>query len=128
MDSADVGKLGETFAADYFTAKCCRVLCRNYHSLYGEIDVIVESDTYLIFVEVKTRSGGKFSLPREAVDRKKQKRIILTAMQYMQENLTDKQPRFDVFEIMQNNGRINNFNLIENAFDLSDFGDDYGIF
>ncbi|MCM1544878.1 MAG: YraN family protein [Ruminococcus sp.] len=127
MTNSDVGKLGEDFTASYYSNHGYNVTARNYHSRYGEIDLIAENELYLVFIEVKTRSSS-FSSPREAVDRSKQKKIILTAMQYMQENLADKQPRFDVFEVIQKGGRVNNFNLLENSFDLTDCGDNYGLF
>lgn len=128
MTKADIGKLGEDFAAKYFIKNGYNVVGRNYHSRYGEIDLIAENSEYTVFVEVKTRGEKRIATAREAVDRSKQKKIILTAMQYMQEKMTENQPRFDVFEVMQKDGSINSFNLIENAFDLTDFGDDYGLF
>lgn len=128
MNKADIGKLGEEFAADYFVKNGFKVLAQNYHSRFGEIDLIAENDEFTVFVEVKTRGERRISSAREAVDFSKQKKIILTAMKYMNENSIINQPRFDVFEVMQKDGRIYNYNLIENAFDLNDFGDTYGIF
>lgn len=128
MTNADVGILGEDFATEYYTKHGYELVFRNYHSRYGEIDVIVKNEECIAFVEVKTRSTYLFAPGREAVDTNKQKKIILTAMQYLQENDVQLQPRFDVFEVMQKDGIVNKFHLIKNAFDLTDFGADYGLF
>lgn len=128
MTKADIGKMGEDFAAEYFIKKGYVVIERNYHSRYGEIDLIAQNDEYTVFVEVKTRGEKRIASAREAVNFSKQKKIILTAMKYMQERMVYNQPRFDVFEVMQKDGSIYDFNLIENAFDLNDIGDAYGIF
>ena len=47
----------------------------NYHSKYGEIDIIVCDEEYIVFVEVKTRKVGSMIRGLEFVDRKKQNKI-----------------------------------------------------
>ncbi len=100
----------------------------NYHSRYGEIDVIAENDTEIIFCEVKTRSSKGYGSPSDAVDSRKQKKLTLTAFKYLEETGNEKMPRFDVFEVWQNEGRIYKFNNIENAFEAADFSGRYDIF
>lgn len=111
-----IGKSGEDFAEKYFT-KLGYTVTRNFHSRRGEIDLIAENDELVLFVEVKTRKTGSMIAPAEAVDFYKQKKIIATAEYYLMKNETEKQPRFDVFEVFQNEGRIYKFNHIESAFD-----------
>lgn len=110
------GNLGEDFAGNYFKKKGFSIV-RNYHSRYGEIDIIAENEEYMLFVEVKTRKAETTVSPAEAVDIKKQKKICLTATDYMSKRGCEKQPRFDAFEVWQINGRIYKFNHIEAAFD-----------
>ena len=67
----------------------------------GEIDIIAEKDNTVVFVEVKLRKDTKYGLPCEAVDLRKQKKIIETAKDYIQKNdLYNKNFRFDVIEIL----------------------------
>lgn len=110
------GNLGEDFAENYFKKQGFTTQ-RNYHSRYGEIDLIAQNDEYILFVEVKTRKAGTMVSPVEAVDYRKQQKIILTAEAYMSKNSCEKQPRFDIFEVWQNEGRIFKFNHIKSAFD-----------
>ncbi len=112
------GNLGENFAENYFK-KQGYAIERNYHSRHGEIDIIAENEEYILFIEVKTRKADSMTAPKEAVDYRKQQKIILTAEDYMLKNETEKQPRFDVFEVFQTEGRIYKFNHIKSAFDLN---------
>jgi putative endonuclease len=128
MSSKITGTLGEDFAAELYEKLGYAVIKRNYHSRYGEIDLIAESEDTLCFVEVKTRNLTTLGTPAEAVDYRKQKKLTLTAMKYLTEAECYKQPRFDVLELWQKDGRIDRYNLIENAFLAEDFGGQYEIF
>lgn len=128
MGTKAIGDKGESFAVRLYTKLGYTVTARNYHSRYGEIDVIAENDTTLCFVEVKTRNFTTMGTPAEAVDYRKQKKIVLTAMKYLSETECFRQPRFDVLELWQQDGKITHYNLIENAFTAEDFGGQYEIF
>ena len=110
------GNLGEDFAENYFKKQGFTTK-RNYHSRYGEIDIIAENEEYILFVEVKTRKADSLSAPKAAVDYKKQQKMILTAQDFLAKNETEKCPRFDVLEVFHNEGRIYKFNHISSAFD-----------
>ena len=128
MNKKIIGDKGESFAAWLYEKSGYTVVKRNYHSRYGEIDLIAESDTELCFVEVKTRNYSSMGNPAEAVDYRKQKKLTLTAMKYLSEVESFKQPRFDVLEVWQEEGRIVKYNLIENAFYADDFAGNYEMF
>lgn len=117
--SNESGKLGEQFASEMLKKKGYDVICTNYHSRYGEIDIICSDEKYIVFVEVKTRSNKYNVLPREYVTSKKQQKIIKTALLYLAENNVKLQSRFDVIEIITDqNDSIISYNHIENAFML----------
>ncbi len=128
MEKGTTGKKGEVFAAEYYCKLGYTVAEMNYHSHYGEIDVIAENETHIVFCEVKTRSSTTRINPREAVDLKKQQKLTLTAFKYLGKTGCEKIPRFDVFEVWVNDGRIYKFNNIENAFDAVDFSGRYDVF
>ncbi len=122
------GALGENFAAEYYEKHGFKIVRRNYHSRYGEIDVIAENDFYLVFCEVKTRSVNATVRPSDNVGKSKIKKLTLTAMKYISDVGSDKQPRFDVFELWQSGGVIVKSELIEGAFQGVDFSDSYDVF
>lgn len=112
------GAWGEQAAAAFLMQKGYTILARNYRIREGEIDLVAASAQYLVFVEVKTRKSRRFCAAREAVDERKQRRLILTAEHWMQEHPTALQPRMDVVEVYGSEGgpacEIHHW---ENAFD-----------
>ena len=78
-----LGQSGEDAAASLLQARGYRILARNFRCRWGEIDIIAEEGGYLVFVEVKTRSGRGFGAPAEAVDPKKRQRLRRVAERYL---------------------------------------------
>lgn len=112
------GKTGETYVADWLEQRGCRILCRNYHSRFGEIDIIAQDGGYLVFVEVKTRGKRCFGVPQEAVTASKRRKLILTASQYLSEHDSGLQPRFDVAVVRTDEAeQVISTEYFENAFD-----------
>ncbi|MEG0509624.1 MAG: YraN family protein [Eubacterium sp.] len=111
------GRAGEALAAHYLCTKGHRLLSRNYKKKTGEIDLITKQGDTVVFTEVKLRRTLKFGSPAQAVDYRKQQRIIKTALWYLQEkNLFDYNVRFDIIEILGDPSADVKVNHIENAF------------
>ena len=109
------GNFGEELSVKELLNKGYRILERNFSSRYGEIDIIAEHDNYIIFVEVKLRKSINNGYPKEAVNKSKQRKIILTAQEYIiKKNIQNMDFRFDVIEIIE--GKEILFNHIKNAF------------
>lgn len=119
MNIGKKGKSGEDRVSSYLRKKGYAVVKRNYQSRFGEIDIIAETDEYIIFVEVKTRSENALVSGEAAVDFFKQKRMIKTAEEFIYKTNCTLQPRFDVavVTITEKQGK-ESFSLkyIENAF------------
>ena len=107
-----LGKVGEKKAVDFLKKNGYKILETNYKTHVGEIDIIAENQGYIVFIEVKTRSGDEFGQPSEAVTKKKQEKYFKVATEYlMRKDKIDSLCRFDVVEI--ENGQIN---IIIDAF------------
>ena len=118
------GERGELLAARYLRDHGLRIEAANYHSRFGEIDLIASDSQYIIFIEVKARGNRMLFSPREAVDIRKRERIVKTAMCYLAAAPTSLQPRFDVIEVFLGAGsdhEKNRINHIENAFDAEGY-------
>lgn len=112
------GGWGEQAAADYLTARGYTIVARNYRTRWGEIDLIVQDDRYLVFVEVKTRKSSTFAAAREAVGAAKQHRMLETAQIWLSEHPTARQPRLDVIEVYgPEGGPARYIEHIPNAFE-----------
>ena len=94
-----LGAWGEALAAEYLRKKLYKIEAANYHSRFGEIDLIARNSKFLVFVEVKLRRSSDFAQAREYVNRQKRDRLRMTASIYLAQNPTHLQPRFDVVEI-----------------------------
>lgn len=99
----NVGKIGETLAAEYLMKQGYAVLHRNHRIGHLETDIICETETHLLFVEVKSRTdlGGtsRYGRPAVAVDERKKAHLLAAAEAYLRENPTEKKPRIDVIEV-----------------------------
>ena len=110
--AVEKGRQGEELALKYLMGKGYRPVKRNFRALGGEVDVIVELDMLLVFVEVKYRLRGSSGAGMEAVTQKKQRRIIKAAGEYLMKTDQFTRPlRFDVVEITKE-GVVH----VENAF------------
>ena len=111
------GKLGETLASEHLADKGYKIIAKNFHSPFGEIDIIAEDGNSIVFVEVKLRKNADFAVAREFVSKGKQDKITATANIWLSTNHTKLQPRFDVVEIyMESEDSKPKITHIENAF------------
>ncbi len=99
MNKAEKGRLGEDTVCEVLQKKGHKIITRNFHKPFGEIDIISQKDGYIIFTEVKTRKIGSMVSGVEAVDFRKKKKIVLTADAYLIENNVALQPRYDIAEV-----------------------------
>ena len=106
---------GENAAEAHLVARGAKVRERNFRTRAGEIDLIVELDGCIVFVEVKRRSTPRLGRPAEAVTPAKRRKIIQCAKIYAaMHHLMDARLRFDVVELTP--GHVNH---IPAAFDAT---------
>ncbi|MGN1418895.1 MAG: YraN family protein [Acutalibacteraceae bacterium] len=120
MTASQIGKAGEDFCCRFYEKAGYQILARNYHSRMGEIDVIAQNASFIVFAEVKTRAENSIAPAKEAVTASKQKKLMLTALDYISKNTVSKQMRFDVFEVIHRNGKIIKFRNNENSFEFDE--------
>ena len=114
-----LGREGERIAEEYLKKKGYKVVERNYRCAVGELDLIVLDRRIVVFVEVKTRSGTGYGSPLEAVEFRKQRKMIQTAQYFLSaKRLHQRDARFDVVGISWP-GREPVVEHIENAFELA---------
>ena len=96
------GRWGEGLAAEYLVQHGYTILEKNARTPYGEIDLVAsqaeevspaedamggrDRDYATVFVEVKTRSSGRFGLPEEAVTSRKRAHMLAAAQAYLQQH------------------------------------------
>jgi putative endonuclease len=92
------GRWAEQAALEYLLAKKLKLLHKNFRSAFGEIDLIMQDENIILFIEVRYRSSNRFHTALESINRKKCDRIIATSHQYLTEHRSASQLdcRFDV--------------------------------
>ena len=108
-EERQIGNLGENLAKEYLRKKNYSIIKSNYHSKFGEIDIIAkvkQEVDWLVFIEVKTRTRENYQIfghPEELVDYSKERKISATAARYMDEkNLNPDHWRLDIIVVNLN--------------------------
>jgi len=113
----DLGLQGEKLALEKISSQGYRILEKNFTCKIGEIDIIAKDKDILVFIEVRTKSNGKFGLPQETVNSKKQQKIRRVAEYYLlKNNLNGLICRFDVIGIVWQEGADPLIEIIKDAF------------
>lgn len=116
------GEHTENLACRFLEDKGFKLLKRNYHCRFGEIDLIMQDNDTLVFVEVRYRRNNDFGSGAETVTPSKQAKLVKTASVYLQQHakLSQYPARFDVVSITgsveTSNIKDIEFDWIKNAF------------
>lgn len=117
------GRLGEDCAAKFLEAHGYKIVARNFRIRSAEIDIVAQIGNVIVFVEVKARSNVRHGLPSEAVNIRKQRKIIAAAGVFLQDdNFCDCACRFDVVEVYLRGELVEEIRHIENAFEVTQEG------
>lgn len=114
----EIGKKGEKVAIKYLKKKGNKIIKKNYWTSFGETDIIAENETFIVFIEVKTRRLTSNIPPSANVTFEKQQKLLKSGFQYIKINNIEKQPRFDVIEVLltANSLKVESINHLKNAF------------
>jgi len=109
------GNEAEDQACQFLIQKGLILIQRNFATKLGEVDLIMQDDDVLVFIEVRYRKNRDFGGAALSVTPKKQKRIIKAALAYQQKNAPQASMRFDVVAI-EGEGKNKQIDWIVNAF------------
>ncbi len=106
MDRKELGRTGEELAQAFLTRHGYRILDRNFHTRWGELDIVARERKDVVFVEVKTRTDTDFASPEESVNFTKQEHLRRAAELWLAEKNPQPLPlcRFDVVTVTFKNG------------------------
>ena len=94
------GRRFEALAEAFLEKRGWRVLDRNVRFLRKEIDLVVEKDGLVAFVEVKGRSGPAFGHPLEAITWRKRRAISVAATAWIaRSDFSARSYRFDAVSV-----------------------------
>jgi len=92
--TTELGFFAEHYAAEYLKSKKYKIIGHNYRKPWGEIDIIVEKEGIMIFVEVKASKKDIVGFePELRVNVDKRYRMARIASTYLSDNhYPDDQP------------------------------------
>jgi len=108
-----LGNLAEQRACEYLQAQGLELILQNYHTVCGEIDLIMRQGKDIVFVEVRSRASNLYGSAIESITLKKQRKILKTALLFLQQRnwLNKVNCRFDVIGV-----RLDHLEWIQDAF------------
>jgi putative endonuclease len=113
------GERVERQASDWLIEQGLTLITRNYLCKSGEIDIIMEQDNCLVFIEVRYRKQVYFGSPAETITLAKQNKVRLAAEHFLLAHSQHQRKacRFDVIAAQPaNSGDRLHFDWIRNAF------------
>lgn len=112
------GSRWERAAESFLHGKGLRTVARNYHSRFGEVDLVMLDEPVLVFVEVRYRRSDRHGSGAETVTPSKQARLVSAARQFLRNHSAHARRacRFDVVSI-GGGGAATELNWIRAAFD-----------
>jgi len=97
----DFGELGERIAARWLEKRGWRTIARRFRSGRRDIDLVMQREGTIAFVEVKARSGNEFGDPVEAVHHRKQRELTKSAQSWIDRHgRAEEEYRFDVVGVL----------------------------
>lgn len=110
-----IGQAAEQQACLFLQQQGLQLITKNYHCRYGEIDLIMQHQDQLVFVEVRFRRHHRYGTGAESITRHKQARLLATAQHYLQRQNSIQAARFDVISMGLNEGAMT-IDWIRDAF------------
>jgi len=89
-----------------------KLIARNYRCRFGEIDLLLQENETLVFVEVRMRSNADFGGAAASIDARKQAKLIRTAQHYLATLAHIPPCRFDAVLLSSSD----NIEWVKNAF------------
>ncbi|WP_243017904.1 MULTISPECIES: YraN family protein [Candidatus Cardinium] len=110
------GQYAEEVAADYLVKKGFKVLAQNFRYKRFEIDLIVQKETLIVFVEVKARKNTLFGNPESFVNQKKIRSLRLAAAHYLRIQNSQQPIRFDIVAVLGSQHQVVEIMHLEDGF------------
>lgn len=117
INTKKLGTQIEDFVCNYLQQQKLKLIARNYTCRLGEIDLIMQDKSTLVFIEVRYRQHLNFGSSLESVNLIKQNKIIKTAEYYLlSHQLSEKIAcRFDVVGVKPATQKLSNISKLDSA-------------
>jgi putative endonuclease len=119
-----LGQQGEDLARAHLEKAGYIVRDTNYRCPWGEVDIVVEKNEEVVFVEVRTRRSKRFGSPEESVTALKRKHLVSTAYHYIEAHDLPLPWRIDLIAIdVDAQGIVERIEQLENIVEEDGYSD-----
>lgn len=115
MITQEKGQVAEEKALDYLIKQRLKLIMKNYHCRFGEIDLIMHDSDHLVFVEVRSRVSNQFGGAISSVTYAKKQKILKAAACFIMEHQKYNQFAFR-FDVVCIDGKSTSLNWVKDAF------------
>ncbi len=111
--SSTIGTETETIACKYLCARGLTLVCRNFLTPLGEIDIIMRDQNKLVFVEVRYRRSKVFGGAESSITREKIRKMRASSEIYLQKHKITHNIccRFDVIAMHPKSGHEDRYDI-----------------
>ena len=109
----ELGFKGELIARDFLIDNGYEILSQNWRYKALEVDLIAIDRSFLVILEVKTRTSSDFGAPEESVSSRKINFLAEAAAAFQEINDLDLETRFDIVAITIKNQAVEINHIIE---------------
>jgi putative endonuclease len=122
INRQQIGNEAEEKAREFLEAKGFQVIEKNYKCYVGEIDLIMQDQEDIVFVEVRSRKHIQYGNALESVDRQKIHKLVRAATHFLQTKkwLYKRNSRFDIIAIRLAQGKMQ-LDWVKNAFTVDKY-------
>lgn len=109
MNTKAIGSKFEQLALNFLLNKGLKLICKNFTIKGGELDLIMQENNTIVFIEVRYRKNKNFGSALESVNYYKQQKLQNCAEAFLQkhnQSLENTACRFDVVAFEGNNQPI----------------------
>ena len=115
LNKNNAGLQAEQIAETFLRKQGLKLIQKNYHCRFGEIDLVMQEGSTLVFCEVRLRNSHQFGGAAASITIPKQQKLVRAAQQYLQTHPSKLACRFDAVLLSAND--LAHIEWIRNAFD-----------
>ena len=111
-----LGKDGEKLAEQFLREKGYEIMHKNWRYSYYEIDIIACCGNILHIIEVKTLNKTSLGYPEDSVTKRKFKRILNAAEEFLYQHPEYRHVQYDILAITTDRHQLPEFFLLEDVY------------
>lgn len=103
----NLGAWGENIAKNYYQKLGYQIISQNFHTRYGELDLVLIKAKKILVVEVKTRTNFSFGFGEESISKNKLQNLQTAYQVFAAQNNLSPEFKIEICVVEKMNQKIN---------------------